>query len=127
MTASIDLGREDGRHFPSEAVGGTVQWSLPAVPLSAAVRVRWRTEGKSWPEDSGVAGIERFEALQAVDRRSFQFTLPPTPYSYSGKVLSIVWRVELVVRSRRLRGEKIEAFRIITMSPTGDAIDPYRR
>ena len=126
MTARVDLGREDGRHYPGDVVSGTVEWSLREAPLNAAVRVRWRTEGKSWPEDSGVVGIERFAALRAVDRRPFKLTLPPMPYSYSGKVLSIVWRVEFFQRSR-WRGEKIEAFRVITMSPTGDAIDPYRR
>jgi hypothetical protein len=123
----IQVGREDGRHYPCDVVTGTADWSFPTTPLGVAVRLRWRTEGKSWPEDSGVAGIERFDDLLAVDRRAFQFTLPVMPYSFSGKMLSIVWRVELVVRHRRFRGEKVEVVWNITMSPTGDAIDPYRK
>lgn len=125
MTARIDLGREDGRHYPGEAVSGTVHWSFPAVPLNAAVRLLWRTEGKSWPEDHGVAITQLFADVQAADWRAFQFSLPVTPYSFSGKVLSIVWHVEFVARLR-WRPQKIEASRIITMSPTGDPIDPYR-
>jgi hypothetical protein len=126
VTARIDLEREDGRHYPGDVVTGAVEWSLGAVPLKMLVRMGWRTEGKNWPADTGTVGEERFDAPRAVDRRGFRFTLPLMPYSYSGTVVSIVWRVELVARSSRLRGEKVEAFRIITMSPTGDAIDPRR-
>jgi hypothetical protein len=69
----------------------------------------------------------QFDGLRAVDRRAFQLSLPAMPYSFSGAVLSIVWHVEFVARLRRFRPDKVEAFRIITMSPTGDPIDPYRR
>ena len=124
MTARVDLERETRRYYPGEVVTGAVDWSVGSPPLTMAVRLRWRTEGMSWPADTRVLGEERFDDPQAVGRSDFRFTLPIMPYSYAGKVLSIVWRVELVLRSRRFGGEKVEAFRAITMSPTGDAIDP---
>jgi len=125
MTARIDLARETGRHYPGEVVTGSVEWSFPAVPRDAAMVLRWRAEGKGDP-DGGVVSTERFADLQALDRRTFRLALPRMPYSFSGTVLSIVWVVELVVRFR-LRPQKIEVSRLVTMSPTGDPIDPYRR
>ena len=76
--------------------------------------------------DSGVAVAHQYGSA-ASGRHEFRLPLPNMPYSFSGKVLSISWRVELVARRGRLGREAVEAFRIITMSPTGDAIDPYRQ
>ena len=126
MIAEIDLDREDARYRPGETVSGAVEWSFPAVPHGASLCLRWRAEGKGTP-DAGVAIAVQFEEVRAADGRTFRLVLPIMPYSFSGNFLSIVWRVELVVRHRRFGREKIEVFRVITMSPTGDPIDPYRR
>jgi hypothetical protein len=125
MIAEIKLDRDDARYRPGEAVSGAVEWSFPAVPNGAALCVRWRAEGKGSP-DAGSPIAVQFEDARAIDGRAFRVVLPSMPYSFSGKVLSIVWRVELVVRHHRIGREKIEVFRVITMSPTGDPIDPYR-
>jgi hypothetical protein len=126
MIAEIDLDGGTVRYRPGESVSGAVKWSFPAVPNGAALCLRWRAEGKGTP-DAGSPIAVQFEDALATDRRAFRLVLPIMPYSFSGKMLSIVWRVELVVRHRRFRPEKIEVFRVITMSPTGDPIDPYRR
>ena len=125
MIAEIELDSDTARYRPGEAVSGAVEWSFPKAPLTVAVNLRWRAEGKGTP-DAGSPITVRFEDIRAADRRAFRLMLPTMPYSFWGRVLSIVWRVELVARDRRLGPEAIEAFRVITMSPTGDPIDPYR-
>lgn len=125
MTASIKLDDESGRHHPGETVTGTVEWSLGQVPVVATLKLLWRTEGKSWPADTAVAGEMHFDDPRAADRRAFRLILPVMPYSYSGSILSIVWHVEFVMRFR-WRPQKTVASRVVTMSPTGDPIDPYR-
>jgi hypothetical protein len=126
VTARIQLDRADARHYPGEVVSGTVEWVFPHEPLSASVVLRWRTEGKGSPEQH-VESVESFGAPHSTDRRSFRLTLPTMPYSFSGSMLSIQWSVDLVARMPRKRRDTVEAFRIVTMSPTGDPIDPYRR
>lgn len=126
MTAKIQLDRADARHYPGDVVSGTVEWAFPEPPFSASVVLRRRTEGKGSFE-THVASAEDFDAIRAVGRRDFRLTLPNMPCSFSGSILSIVWRVEFVVRTSNWRGEKVEVFRVVTMSPTGEAIDPYRK
>ncbi len=125
MITKIELDRDDARYRPGETVVGAVEWSFPEGPNGAALCLRWRAEGKGTP-DAGAPIAVQFEDPRATDRRAFRVTLPIMPYSFSGKVLSIVWRVELMVRHQRYGREAIEVFRVITMSPTGDPIDPYR-
>jgi hypothetical protein len=126
MIADIELDRFPARYRPSEIVSGSVQWSFPEDPISVSICLRWRAEGKGTP-DSGLAITERYGNAGASGRHEFRLALPVMPYSFSGKALSISWRVELVARRGRLAREAVEAFRIVTMSPTGDAIDPYER
>ena len=126
MTARIDLANDTAAYRPGEVVTGTAEWSYSAAPLTAFVRLSWRAEGRGSP-DGRFVSTARFDGFRAADRRAFRLVLPTMPYSFSGSVLSIVWRVELVVRHRRLGREKVETSRIVTMSPTGDPIDPYRR
>jgi hypothetical protein len=125
MITEIELDRDDARYRPEEMVTGAVAWSFPVVPSGIALCLRWRAEGKGTPDEGSAIAIQ-FRDAPVADRRAFQLRLPVMPYSFSGKVLSIVWRVELVVRHQRWDREKIEVFRVITMSPTGDPIDPYR-
>jgi hypothetical protein len=126
LTARIELHRDNTRHRPGEAVSGVAEWALSEVPLSAAVRLNWHTEGRGTPE-VGPGVSEQFGDIRADDRRPFRLTLDTMPYSFSGSVLSIVWRVELVMRWRGKKRETVETFRIVTMSPTGETIDPYRK
>lgn len=101
---------------PGEIVTGSAAWDLSAAPPSAEVRLFWRTEGKG-TTDTGTADAVRFDAPAARDRRDFRFTLPGSPYSFSGKLISLVWAVELVV------GPKDAAARAgLVLSPTGSEI-----
>jgi hypothetical protein len=126
MTAGINLVNDATAYRPGDLVAGTVGWAFSAVPQNAVVRLLWRAEGKGSP-DGRVVTTMQFEGFRAVDRREFRLSLPAMPYSFSGAVLGIVWQVEFVARLHRFRPEQVQAFRRITMSPTGDAIDPYRR
>ena len=95
-TLSVKL--EDGRteYAPGELIQGTAEWMLSEDGGDAEVHLLWHTEGK---------GSEDAEVIESVTARSsgrsgrcdFRWTLPKSPYSYSGTLLSIVWKIELVV------------------------------
>jgi hypothetical protein len=51
------------------------------------------------------------------DARSFRFRLPESPYSFSGKLISLTWALELVAEpSKELARQEI------TLAPGGEAV-----
>jgi len=94
-TGELRLDEARSVFAPGEEVAGSVSWQLPAAPERVALRLFWRTDGRG-TEDLEVALEEVFEAPGERDRRSFLFRLPAGPYSFSGKLISLSWGLELV-------------------------------
>jgi len=109
--------REDKTAFtPREAIHGTVQWNLDANPRHLELSLLWYTSGKG-TRDVGVIDTIRFDAPGAYGSKDFSFALPDSPYSFSGKFISLIWAMELTSSpgSETIRRE-------ITLSPTGQEI-----
>jgi len=104
----------DGRTAfkPGEPIAGRVSWDVNGA-TSAEVRLFWYTRGKG-TEDVGLVDTVAFPNPQAAEQRTFQFTLPEAPFSFSGKLISIIWAIELIVEP----GSSVER-REIVVSPTG--------
>lgn len=94
MTASVQLEKTSLR--PGEILRGTARWSGPATPDSAEARLIWFTRGKGTC-DSAIVATETFAHPTPEEPHAFQFTLPDFPFSFSGKLVSVVWAVELVL------------------------------
>jgi hypothetical protein len=119
----IQIETRDGRtaFHPGEEVEGTVRWSpVDRPPRSLEVRLFWYTEGKGG-RDVGVV-----ETLPLADpgpegHQPFRFRLPDGPYSFSGKIIHLLWAIEAVAEpddhSERL-AERLD----IIMSPSGREI-----
>lgn len=95
----IRLGlRENRTAFrPGETIGGAVLWELPKAPEIAEVRLIWFTRGKG-TEDGAVVDTVRFDAPPAADTRQFSFQAPPAPYSFSGRLIALIWAIEFVAK-----------------------------
>jgi hypothetical protein len=95
--ASMEIALEGGRTAfrPGETVEGTVAWSLPERPVAVELRVFWSTRGKG-TEDVGVAHVEPMAGAMAEERRPFRLALPVAPWSYDGRLVAVVWGMELV-------------------------------
>jgi hypothetical protein len=115
---SLHLELADGKtkFRPGETVEGVAFWELPERPTAIEVRLYWTTQGKG-TVDVEVVQSARFDGVAAQDRRPFRLTLPPSPYSVSGILVSIVWGIELVTEPK---GENASA--ALTVSPTGEEI-----
>ncbi len=88
--------RDDRRQFrPGEELTGAAGWELDKPPQAVEVRLLWFTRGKG-TEDVSVVQTVRFDQPQAAEARPFRFQLPAAPYSFSGKLISLVWALELV-------------------------------
>lgn len=117
-SGSIQLGLRDNRtaYSPGEEISGAAHWELDEVPRSAEVRLCWFTRGKG-TEDAAVVKTIPFDAPQQGDVRTFTFRAPAEPYSFSGKLISLIWCVELVIQPGN-RFQRLE----ITVGPQGKEV-----
>jgi hypothetical protein len=113
---TIDL--EGGRtaFSPGALLRGSVGWSLQSAPADVEVRLFWYTQGKG-TQDIKVVKIQRFDAAGTSSRHQFRFKLPDSPYSFSGKLVSLLWAVEAVA----LPGERSARLGIV-LAPEGKEV-----
>ena len=95
-TLRIDVSGGTRGYKPGETIGGRVTWQADAAPQSAEVRLFWYTSGKG-TQDVEIVDSVAFQTPQMNDERTFSFSLPRQPYSFSGKLISLVWALELIV------------------------------
>lgn len=83
-------------YAPGESIAGTIAWTkLESKTDSLEVRLIWYTEGKG-DRDIEIVDVLPFENPGPKDTLNFQFTAPTRPFSFSAKLISLVWAVELV-------------------------------
>ncbi len=102
--------------LPGATVEGKTFWRLDPPPESVELRLFWYTEGKG-DQDVGIVEAIPFADPAREDRRSFQLRLPEGPFSFSGKLISLTWAIEVVAQP----GERMGRLEI-TVSPTGQEI-----
>jgi hypothetical protein len=95
---------QTGGFAPGDVLSGRVSWTADREPTDVELRLFWYTQGKG-TSDLGIVEAVRFDRPQRHDQRTFRFTLPREPHSFSGKLISLVWAIELIV------GPKAEAER----------------
>jgi hypothetical protein len=110
MTIEIPDGAN--AFLPGETVEGTASWQLERPAETLELRLFWYTEGKG-DQDVGVVSTVPFANPSLQDRRPFRVTLPEGPISFSGKLISLSWALELVAEPGD-RASRLE----ITVSPT---------
>jgi hypothetical protein len=95
----IDIQLDGGgeAYSPGEMVSGTVSWELERHASGVEMRLFWYTRGKG-TTDVQVVKAKHFDAPGTGGSRSFKFVLPDEPYSFSGKLISLVWALEAVVQ-----------------------------
>lgn len=93
---TLDLRGGKTSFKPGESVEGSVRWELDAPPSKVEVRLFWYTRGKG-TEDVAVEGSAAWESPSNAEKREFALNLPEAPYSFSGKLISVLWAVEAVV------------------------------
>jgi hypothetical protein len=102
--------------LPGETIEGTVAWHFATPVRTLELRLLWYTEGKG---DQDVGVVESLPlANPGMDEvRPFQIRLPAGPYSFSGRLISLVWALEVVAEPGG-RAERLP----VTVSPTRQEI-----
>ncbi len=114
---SIDLRGNQNFFAPGEMLEGKATWQLDQAPAKVFLRLFWFTRGKG-TEDIEVISETVFDHPLAAESRPFKMPLPQRPYSFSGRLVSLIWALELVTSDN-----DTAITREIVISPFGDEID----
>jgi hypothetical protein len=102
---------------PGDAIEGVARWQLDKEPKAVELRLFWYTRGKG-EQDVGVVRTVVFDGPGLEDRRTFQVRVPAdVPPSFSGRLVSLIWALEVVALPGSLAGRQE-----IVISPTGREI-----
>jgi hypothetical protein len=114
----IRIETRDGANafLPGETVEGTVGWHFDVPARSVELRLLWYTEGKG-DQDVGVVTSLPLPNPGIDEIRPFQIRLPAGPFSFSGRLISLLWALEAVAEPGS-RAERLP----ITVSPTRQEI-----
>ena len=95
----IRIGTKDEQTAfrPGELIEGAIGWNLPEELRAIEVRLGWQTRGKG-TEDAETVNEIKFDDPPAQGARPFQFVAPDQPYSFSGKLISLIWAIEAVTK-----------------------------
>lgn len=114
---AIEFEQQRKAFSGGEPIRGLVRWShLSAPPESVDIRLVWYTKGKG-DRDLLIADQRTLPATQTDGSAAFEFTAPTQPYSFSGKLISLVWAVEAIVLPQR-DSESVE----IVIGPDADEV-----
>lgn len=116
----IDIQFADDRsqYVAGETLKGRVLWQLEEAPQQAELHLLWYTEGKG-TQDVEVVKSQQLESSIGGDK-SFSFELPPSPYSFAGELISLLWAVEAVIgnESNRRNFQMTSDGREVRLPPT---------
>lgn len=110
----LTLKDDKTSYRPGEEVVGRAQWSFLKRQKKISISLYWHTTGKG-TEDSEVVEEIELDGSELAGYKDFSFILPNSPYSFSGRLLSIVWCLELA-------GNKDAVSKEIVVSPGGQEI-----
>ena len=112
----LAVREERTRFLPGDEIIAAACWKLDKTPQSVEARLFWFTRGKG-TQDVNVVESVRFDHPQIEEARPVRFRLPEAPYSFSGKLISLIWTLDLVVEPS---GESARLE--LTVSPTSEEI-----
>jgi len=93
---TITLDKSSSRFTPGDSIKGIVEWTdLSEKTDRFEIRLIWYTEGK------GTTDVEVIETTTESSpgpsgRAKFKFVAPTRPFSFSGKLISLIWAIEVV-------------------------------
>ncbi len=93
---TITLNKSESGYTPGESINGTVEWTeLSEKTKRFETRLIWYTEGKG---DTDVEIIETATEPSPgpSGHTKFSFVAPTRPFSFSGKLISLIWAIEVV-------------------------------
>ena len=117
LRISLDGSKKNFR--PAETVSGSASWQLSEKAEAIEIHLCFYTQGKG-TSDVHIIDTMRIDSAPENGSQKFSWQLPHSPYSFSGKLISLIWAVEIVV----LPSAEAESISF-EMSPDGAEINLY--
>lgn len=117
MNTSLYIDLPKSHYAPGETISGRILWALEKPPESLRLTLGWWTEGRG-NKDASIEASQEWETTNLAGEEAFTFTLPPSPYSFSGTLITLKWAIEL-----KLRKGKQTAMESILVSPVDHLIE----
>src|SRR3954470_3341148 len=117
MSIAVKIDAEQTAFRPGETINGNVSWALPVAPAQVSLELFWTTRGKG-AVDSEVVQSKQIKQPAASGEDRFSLAIPNGPYSFSGKLVSVLWGLRLIIHPSQ---EQTQVN--LTVSPTGAEIN----
>ena len=92
----IELDEAAGCFVPGSRLVGVARWTSEERVQSVAVCACWETGGKGAGDHGEGARVE-LERPRQTDEQRFELILSEGPYSLQGSLITINWRLELML------------------------------
>ncbi len=116
MQMAIELSEGKLSYRPRETMRGSFSWSSLDQVKSLELRLFWYTRGKG-TQDMTLVQIQRINSPAKMGRAQFEFRVPDGPYTMHGKLISVLWALELVSE-----GSKDVTRVDVVVSPWGEPV-----
>lgn len=93
---AIELDGDSTWVRPGATLRGRMRWRLEDEAEALELRLFWYTRGRG-TEDVEVVAVRRLESPELVGQQGFELEVPNGPYSFSGRLITLSWALELVV------------------------------
>jgi len=92
---AIELSEGKLSYRPRQLMRGSFSWSSLDQLKSLELRLFWYTQGKG-TQDVTLVEMRRINSPALMGRERFEFRVPDGPYTMHGKLISVLWALELV-------------------------------
>lgn len=91
----INIQLTEKAFAPGELIEGKLVWQDLNIGEQLCLRLIWYTSGKG-DQDFAIVHEQRIDRPGAQGEREFEFPAPAWPYSFSGKLITLSWAIEVV-------------------------------
>lgn len=117
MEATLYIDLPKTHYQPGEVIRGEILWALDQPPERIRLSLGWWTEGRG-SKDAKIETELDWPTQDTAGQQSFEISLPKTPYSFHGQLITLKWALELRVE----KGDQRHSLEI-SMAPGEAAVD----
>jgi hypothetical protein len=100
MDSNLYIDVANPEVVPGGKVTGKVLWALDKPPGELLLSLGWWTDGRG-TKDAKIVEETTWQTSAVAGEEGFSFSIPESPYSFNGQLVSVKWCLELSARESR--------------------------
>ncbi|HWL08980.1 MAG TPA: hypothetical protein VNQ76_11265 [Planctomicrobium sp.] len=113
---TLQIDTDYDAYYPGSDLQAIITWDFESKLNAIELRLTWNTAGKG-TRDLAVVQTEEIAVDTMNGSKEVTIRLPWGPYSFSGKLISLIWAIEVVARPK-----KESARKEFTMGPDANEV-----